>query len=63
MGILLIILYIFRPGVHILGYFSTLQGIYSLNESYPNNIIQSDVGDLMIVRVNQGFIMSFECSG
>jgi hypothetical protein len=54
---------IYGPGYHILGYFNRLQGVYSFHQNYPNNIIESEIGDLKIARVNQGSIMSFECSG
>ena len=43
---------IYGPGYHMLGYFSKLEGIYGLDQKYENNIIESALGDLKIVRVN-----------
>ena len=43
--------YIYGPGYHMLGYFSKFEGIYSFDQKYPNNIIESQLGDLKIVRV------------
>lgn len=54
---------IYGPGYHIINYFNSLQGIYSFHTNYRNNMIESSIGDLKIVRVNQGYIMNFDCSG
>jgi hypothetical protein len=54
---------IYGPGYHFLSFFSKFQGIYGFDQNYPNNIIESTIGDLKIVRVNQGSIMNLECSG
>jgi hypothetical protein len=54
---------IYGPGYHILDYFNELQGTYSFNANYPNNIIESNCGDLKIVKVVQGSLTHFDCGG
>lgn len=54
---------VYGPGFHIINYFNKLQGVYNFHQQYTNNMVESEVGDLKIVRVNQGFIMNFDCSG
>ena len=54
---------IYGPGNHNISCFNKLQGIYNFHEDYPNNLIESDIGDFKVARVNQGFIMHFDCSG
>lgn len=54
---------IYGPGYHLLSFFHRLQGVYSFHDNYPDNMIKSENGDFQIVRVNQGSIMSLECSG
>lgn len=42
---------IYGPGFHIIGYYNEVQGIYSFDKRYPNNIIESKIGDLKLAIV------------
>lgn len=42
----------YGPGYHMLSYFNSLQGVFSFHKTYNNNIIESDIGDMKLVRVN-----------
>jgi len=43
---------LYGHGYHVLGYFNRLQGIYSLDRTNSRNLIESEVGDLIIAKVN-----------
>lgn len=51
------------PGVHFLGFYYKLIGIYSFADRFPNNVLISPVGDLQIAEVEQGTIAYFEFGG
>ena len=43
---------LYGPGYHILGYYNRLLGRYSLDKLNEKNMIESEVGDLKICKVN-----------
>lgn len=54
---------IYGPGYHFLGPYHYVQGQYTLQDKVPNNLIQSTLGDLTIITVDQGTIAMFEYNG
>jgi hypothetical protein len=43
---------LYGPGYHNLSCFCHMQGVYNFNQDYPNGLIISEIGDLIIARVN-----------
>jgi hypothetical protein len=43
---------IYGPGFHRIGFFNKLEGIYSFDNEYPNNLIASSIGDIKIAKVD-----------